>query len=89
MRDDVETVVQVLAEALGRNFLGEVLVGGRDDTHIDLHGGDPPEALKRAILQHPQELRLHLKGHIANFVEEQGPPIGQLKMSRVCVAAPR
>ena len=52
-RDDVEPVVQVLAEALGRDFLGELLIGGRDHPDIHPQGLEPPEALKRPILQDP------------------------------------
>ena len=33
--DDVETIIQVLAEALGSDFLGEFLIRSRHHTHID------------------------------------------------------
>ena len=51
--DDVEPVVQVLAEALSGDFLGELLIRGRDDADMHAQGLDPPQALECPILQDP------------------------------------
>jgi len=51
--DDVEPVVQVLAEALSGDFLGELLIGRRDDADIRPQGMNPPQALECPILQYP------------------------------------
>jgi hypothetical protein len=38
------------------------------------------QALKGVLLQHAQELGLQLQGEVADFVEEQHPPVGQFKV---------
>ena len=38
-------------------------------------------AVKTAIAQNPEQARLQLKRHVANFIEEQGAAIGLLKTS--------
>ena len=57
-RDDVEPVVEVLAEALLLHHMAEVLVrrGDDADVHADRLGGAEP--LELAFLQHAQDLRL-------------------------------
>jgi hypothetical protein len=37
----LRTIIQVLAEALGSDFLGEFLICSRHYTHIDPQGIDP------------------------------------------------
>ncbi len=79
--DDVEAVEQVLAEApLADQFL-QVLVGGGDDAHIDLGGGDPADPVEGPVGQDPQQPGLKLGGHVADLVEEQGAAVGLLEAS--------
>ena len=80
--EDVEAVVQVLAEAALLDHLLEVLVGGRDDAHIGALGLIAADSLEGALLQHAQQLDLHRQRHIADFIEEQRAPVGQLEAPR-------
>ena len=79
--DDVEAVVQVLAEApLGDGPL-EVLVGGGDDADVDLDVAAGAEAGELAVLQDVQELGLQRQGHLADLVEEDGAAVGELELA--------
>ena len=39
----------------------------------------PPTRSNRAVLEHAQQLGLHAEGHLADLVEEERPPAGQLE----------
>src|SRR5438876_2551035 len=80
-RDDVQPVVQVLAEA-SRLHLGlEVLVGGREDAHVDLERAVAADPLELALLQNAQDLGLRLRPHVADLVEEERPAVGDLELA--------
>src|SRR5690606_32799408 len=67
----------------------ELLVGGGDDTDIDLDralaadGGDEP------LLQDAEDLRLRGRTHIADLVEEEGPAVGELELPGPVGEGPR
>jgi hypothetical protein len=50
----------------------------RDDAHVHLHGRGAADALERALLEDPQQLDLCLQRKVADLVEEERPPVGQL-----------
>ena len=78
-REDVEPVVEILAElALGDQRL-EVAVRGRDDPHVDLDGLAAADPLELALLQHAQQLDLHVERQVADLVEKQRAAVGQLE----------
>ena len=64
-REDVEPVVEVLAELAVGDQLLEVAVGRRDDAHVDLDRLGAADALELALLQHAQQLDLHLHRQVA------------------------
>ena len=74
----VEAVIEVLAEALPRDGVGEVAVGRGDEAHIGLERAGPAQALELPLLEHPQELGLHHRAHLGDLVEEQRPSGGLL-----------
>ena len=53
-------------------------VGGGDDAHIHLDGLVFAHPLQLAALDEAQKLRLQGQGHLPDFVEEQGAPVGGL-----------
>ena len=57
----------------------EIAVGRRDDAHVDLDGLGRADAADLALLQHAQELHLHLRADLADLVEEQRPALGLLE----------
>src|SRR5947199_180246 len=80
-RDDVQPVVQVLAEAPRLHFGLEVLVGGGEDADVDLEGAVAAHPLELALLEHAQDLRLRLRPHVADLVEEECPAVGDLELA--------
>jgi len=69
--DDVEAVVEVLAEAALLDLRGEVAVRRREDARRDgqvAAAADPPHA---PLLQRAQELHLHGRRELAHLVEEE------------------
>jgi hypothetical protein len=78
-RHDVRSVVEVLAESLGRHRALEVGIGGGDDPHVQT---DPPgaaHALDLPLLKHAQELGLQFPLEGADLVEEQGSGLRELE----------
>ena len=79
--NDIQPKVQVFAE--GTVFVGrfQIAVGGRNHAHIDLHPLITAHRTNLFFLQHPQQLGLQLHGQFADFVEEDGAPVGGLEQS--------
>ena len=75
----VEPVEQVLAEGAGGDLLLQVAVGRGDQAHVDADGLDAADPLELALLEHAQQLDLHLVGDLANLVEEERAARGQLE----------
>jgi len=87
--DDVETVVEVLAERPGRDLLLEVLVGGRDDANVGLYRVLSADALETPILEHAKNLDLDVLVDLAYLVEEQGAFVSQLETALLARLRPR
>ena len=79
--NDVEPEVEVVAERSLANFVLEILVGGRDHTHVDIHARGPAHGLDLLLLEGAQDLGLGLERHVADFVEEQGAPVRNLELA--------
>ena len=86
--DDVEPVVEVLAEAARLDLLLEVAVGRGDDADVDRLGLGVADAEDDPLLQRAQELHLQRERHLADLVEEQRAAVGRLELARL-VARPR
>src|SRR5207247_11252606 len=59
----------------------EVLVGGREDAHVDLERAVAADPLELALLQDAQDLGLRLRPHVADLVEEERPAVGDLELA--------
>ena len=77
--EDVEPVVEVVAELAQRDRVAERAVGGGEhpDVHLDRLGAAHPE--EGAALEHPQQLDLGGGRDLADLVEEDGAGVGQLE----------
>jgi len=75
----VDAVIQVLAELVGLDELAEVLVGCREDAHIDRHFATAADRSHRFLLYNAQKLDLHVHGQLGNFVEKQRTAVGRLE----------
>ncbi len=80
--EDVESVVQILAELALVNQSFEIAMGCRDQAHVHLDGFHAAHALELALLQHAQQLHLHVERQVADLVEKQGAAVGQLEAAR-------
>ncbi len=76
--DDVDAVEQVLAELALGDQRRQVLVGGRQDAHVDREFpglADRPHAL---FLDDAQQLDLHVQRQVGDLVQEQRAALGGL-----------
>ena len=77
--DDVEAVKKIFAEEVFLHPGFEVLVRCRDDANIGLDRRVTANAVVVAVGKHPQQPRLQLGRHVADFIEEERPALGLLK----------
>src|SRR5262249_10744691 len=77
--EDVEAVIQVLPKLALPDGLRQVPIGRRDDAKIEPTRVRGADALELALLQHAQELHLHIRRHFADLVEENRPTLRQLE----------
>ena len=77
--DHVDSVVKIFAELAGFYHGFEILVGGRDDTHIHLASFRCSYGKNGSFLQDAQKLYLHGAAHIADFVEKDRALVGGFK----------
>ena len=78
--DDVQPVVEILAERLVGNALDQDAIGRGDDAHVDarldLIGAD---ALNFAGLEESEQQALHARARLADFVHEDGAAVRLLE----------
>jgi hypothetical protein len=72
-------VQQVFAEQVLLDPGLEVLVRGRDHSHVHLHRQLAANAIELAFGEHAQQARLQLWRHVADFVQEQRAAVGLLE----------
>ena len=54
-------------------------MGRGDDAHVAADGAVAADPLETSLLQHPQQLHLHLQRHVADLVQEQRAALGELE----------
>ena len=77
--DDVQPVVEVLAERALRDHLREIAMARCDHASVERERLAIADAFERALLQDAQELRLQLERNLADLVEEQRALAGELE----------
>ena len=77
--DDLEAMIKVLAELPLGDGVGQVAVGGRDQTDVDLDRLVGAHADDLAAFEHAEQLDLDRDRHVADLVEEQRAAVGVLK----------
>src|SRR5271166_3087206 len=84
-----DAVEQVAAECT-RVYRGfEIAIGRGNQAHVDGDLAAPAQPIERYRVEHAQELDLHARIDFSDFIEEQRPPVSQLKqagLSRVSAA---
>ena len=81
--DDIEPVVEVLPKVPGLDELRQVPAGGRDDPHVHRHRAGAPHRLHLPLLEGPEDLGLHIQGHVADLIQKEGAAVGQLELARL------
>src|SRR5690606_21489479 len=74
---------QVLAESPLGDFLGQILVSGAEQPHVDgllLLGAD---GAHRLLLDGPQQLDLHGQWQVGHLVKKKGAAAGRLEQARL------
>src|SRR5262249_59917347 len=79
--DDTDAVEEVAPEPPEPDRLLEMAVRRRDEADVHLAPAVGADALHHAVLEHAQQLRLERERGLADLVEEQGAPVGQLELS--------
>ncbi|TSE28203.1 hypothetical protein Tther_02252 [Tepidimonas thermarum] len=79
--DDVEPVVQVVAELPGLHQARQVFVGGADDAHVHRLLGGGADGAHGALLQGAQQFDLHGQRQVGHFVQKQCAASRSLKQS--------
>ena len=78
-RHHAEPVVQIFAEASGLDFGLQLLVGGRDQTHVHRDFSGAAKAPEGLGLEHLEELGLQLRREVADLIEEDRAVVGDLE----------
>ena len=82
-RDDVDAVVEVLAEPSFLHRLLEIHVGGDDQTEFGPDRLRAADAFDLAFLDRAQQLRLQVEAQVADLVEEQRAAGRQLELAEL------
>lgn len=84
----IEAMIEVRTIAPGAHLFGEIAIGCRDETDIDLVFVVRADALQLPVLQYAQELRLPGKRQLADLVEKEAATVREFKLPRRSVDAP-
>src|SRR5205823_8776551 len=82
-RDDVEAIVEILAEDVLLDRLLHVEVRGRDDLHVALDRLRSADALEFLVLDDAQQLRLRGQRHLPDLVQENRAAVRELEASEL------
>jgi len=87
-RDDLEPVVEILAESLGGDSLLQIPVGRRDQAEIDFDLRGTAHPPKLVPLDDAQELGLSGGIELTDLVEEQRAAVGELEQALLPIVRP-
>src|SRR4051794_34965155 len=77
----VEPVEEILSELAVANAAFEVAMCRRNDAYVDFDRLIPADAPDFMVLQCAEQIHLHARRHIADFVQKQRSPMGMLEKS--------
>ena len=80
--DDAQPVQEVLTELPRGDEIVQVAMGGGDDANVDARMRSiRPDGLNLGVLEKPQQPRLHVQAHVADFVEKQRAAMRELELA--------
>src|ERR1700719_3722876 len=77
--EHVQAVKQILTEAPLRYGCVQIAVRGRQHTYVDRDRPVPPDAFKRALLEHSQEHDLCFRWQLADFIQKERSTVGRFE----------
>src|SRR5688572_215458 len=78
-RKDVQAIEQIRAEGTLGNRRVEVSIRRGNHPYVNADWAAAANALELALLQNAKQRHLRVCGQLADFVEKEGAPIGELK----------
>ena len=72
----IQAVIEIFPELLLLNRQLQILVGGGDDSQIDGDITGAAQPAERLMLQHPQQLGLQRRAHLADLIQEERALVG-------------
>ncbi len=84
--DAVEAVIEVRAEAVPVDELGEGPVRGGEDPDVDRLGTLAADRGDLALLDRAEQRHLAVRAEVGDLVEEEGPAVGQLELAEPAAA---
>ena len=78
-RQDVEAIVEIFAEKPFLHQLDQVFLRRADHPHIDVHFMILANAAEGAVVEKAQQLGLHARRHLANFIQQHRAAVGLLE----------
>ena len=84
----VETIEQVLTEAVSCNLSEQIAIRCSDDACIYMNGGFPADAFETLLLYKTQELRLQAWAEICDLIQEGRAPLAFSNSPRLSLMAP-
>src|SRR5207247_2890576 len=78
---DIQSKIKILAKFSGLNRSFKILIGRGNDSQIDVINLGAPDRPHFPLLENAQQLRLHLKWEIANFIEKHSASLGRTEQS--------
>src|SRR5262249_31347320 len=88
-REDVQSIVQVLAKGPGRNRALHVLVRRGDEPDVDLDGLRAAEPFEFLFLKDSQQLDLGRQVDVPDLVEEERAALSQFEAAFLALLGPR
>src|SRR4051812_42804294 len=79
--EDRQAVIKVFAKTAVADKIGQVAVGGGDDSDIDVDFFCAADRQERMPLQNSEQLGLTVERHLADFIEKQRSGVGLLKQA--------
>ena len=77
--EDIEAIVQILAELTVVDRRLEISIGRRNDANIGSNRLPTPDARELKILENMEQLRLKRRGHFPDLVQAQGTAARELE----------
>src|SRR6185312_14379625 len=74
-RKHVQSVKQIFPELSPLHHQFQITIRGRDDSEVHTHVAISADRHHSSILQHPEELDLHITAQLSNLVQEEHAPL--------------